>query len=148
MKILYCGTLRVNRRGIPQGFANKMKWGENIVKILTRMDKHSVLMISSDPTHNTNMIPDYNKAKKGANLSDQMAYYRTVLRKSLNWYRKVVLELILGTTVANVWVVYNISDKKLGITRVQAAVGRTFGGANTYSRRCGSRNKQEMHTYS
>ncbi|KAJ8887783.1 hypothetical protein PR048_014001 [Dryococelus australis] len=88
MKILYCGTLKANRRGIPEGFVYKIKRGETIgkekenVKIIRWMDKHPVLMISSDPTHNTNAIPtgktnrngdaalksksviDYNKAKK------------------------------------------------------------------------------------
>ncbi|KAJ8867017.1 hypothetical protein PR048_032879, partial [Dryococelus australis] len=115
---------------IPEGFANKMKRvliigkeKEN-VKIIRWTDKHLVLMVSSDPTHYTNVIPtrktnihgdavlksksviDYNKVKKGMDLSDEMSYCHT------------------------------------------AAVVRTFGGANTYSRRCGSRNKQKnTHTF-
>ncbi|KAI4455586.1 hypothetical protein MML48_9g00001467 [Holotrichia oblita] len=38
-----------------------------------------------------------------------MSSYHTSVRKSLNWYRKVVFELFLGTTVVNAWDIYNIT---------------------------------------
>ncbi|KAJ8895534.1 hypothetical protein PR048_000870 [Dryococelus australis] len=91
------------------------------VKIIRWMDKCPVLMISSDSTHNTNIIPkgktnrngdcmtDYNTTKNGVDLRE--------LRKSLKWYWKVELEQILCTRVVNAWVVYYISDKKLGIKK-------------------------------
>ncbi|KAI4465563.1 piggybac transposable element-derived protein 4 [Holotrichia oblita] len=132
-KMIYCGTLRSNRRGIPKEITNKkLKKGEvigkenNDVKVIKWVDKRPVLMISSDQNHSATFVStgkqnkngdeifkprcviDYNNAKKGVDYSDQMSSYHTSVRKSLKWYRKVVFELILGTTVVNAWVIYNI----------------------------------------
>lgn len=66
LKMLYCGTLRSNRKGIPPIFNNKkgkkMKKNEiigkqnDIVKIIKWVDKRPVLMISSDPSHDASLI--------------------------------------------------------------------------------------------
>lgn len=50
---------------------------------------------------------DYNDSKKGVDISDQMASYYTTLRKSLKWYRKIILEIATGTAVVNAWNLYN-----------------------------------------
>lgn len=57
---------------------------------------------------------DYNKSKKGVDLSDQMASYYTSLRKNRKWYKKVALELLTGACVVNALIVFNkyLSDKK------------------------------------
>ncbi|XP_066252466.1 piggyBac transposable element-derived protein 4-like [Euwallacea similis] len=139
-KMFYCGTLRSNRKGIPQGLNHKIKRGEVIgkegdsIKIIKWVDKRPVMMITSDPSYDATVIStgqrnrigfeilkpkciiDYNKAKKGVDYSDQMSSYHSSIRKGLKWYRKVVFELILGTTVVNAWVVYNmIAQTKIGI---------------------------------
>lgn len=57
-------------------------------------------------------VLDYNKVKLGIDLSDQIASYGTTLRKGINWYRKLGLELLLGITMVNAWVVYKHATKK------------------------------------
>lgn len=151
MKILYCGTLRSNRRGVPKDIGTKMKKGEVVgieqdgVKIIKWVDKRPVLMITSDPRHTSALLKtgkhnrsgeeihkpkcviDYNMAKKGVDLSDQMSSYHTSVRKSVKWYRKVMFEVLLGTTVVNAWIVYNmISSTKLGITEFRKHLAETI----------------------
>ncbi|XP_072400848.1 uncharacterized protein [Diabrotica undecimpunctata] len=57
-------------------------------------------------------VIDYNKAKKGVDISDQMSSYYTCLRKSIKWYKKAMFEVILGTYVVNSWVIYNRNKQK------------------------------------
>ena len=45
------------------------------------------------------VVIDYNKGRHGTDLSDQLSAYYTCLRRSIKWYRKVVIELILGTAI-------------------------------------------------
>ncbi|KAK9680319.1 Transposase IS4 [Popillia japonica] len=52
-------------------------------------------------------VLDYNKGKSGIDLSDQMGSYVSTLRKGVKWYRKLVLELLLGAAAVNARVVYN-----------------------------------------
>lgn len=47
------------------------------------------------------VVLDYNRGKSFIDVSDQMAAYDPPLRKSLKWYRKVVFDLILNTSVVN-----------------------------------------------
>ena len=54
----------------------------------------------------------YNSGKAGIDLSDQMASYVTTLRKGIKWYRKLGLELLLGISMVNAWVVYKHVTKK------------------------------------
>lgn len=61
-KMLYCGTLRSNRKGIPKDLLKKIKRGEvigkerNGVKIIKWVDKRPVMMITSDPNHDATLI--------------------------------------------------------------------------------------------
>jgi hypothetical protein len=48
-----------------------------------------------------NTIVDYNKAKTLIDLSDQKKIYRTPLRKSVKWYRKVAFELLCNTAIVS-----------------------------------------------
>ncbi|KAJ8963692.1 hypothetical protein NQ314_005444 [Rhamnusium bicolor] len=57
-------------------------------------------------------IVAYNKGKAGIDLSDQMASYATTLRKGVKWYRKLAIELLLGTAVVNAWVLYKHASQK------------------------------------
>ena len=58
------------------------------------------------------IIMDYNKAKAAVDLSDQMTAYSSPLRKSIKWYKKLALELLLNTPVVNARVLYEATSKK------------------------------------
>lgn len=59
----------------------------------------------------------YNNAKKGVDISDQMASYYTSLRKTLKWYRKLIIEIVCSTMLVNAWVIHQKfgAGKKLSI---------------------------------
>lgn len=85
------------------------------VKFLKWTDKRSLCMLTTSRSHNCAIIrgkndklkPDtdlsYNSAKKGVDISDQMCSYYKCLRKTVKWYRKVVMELICGISLVNAW---------------------------------------------
>lgn len=52
------------------------------------------------------VVVDYNKAKMGIDLSDQMSSYSSPVRRTMRWYHKVAEELLLGTAVVNSWLAY------------------------------------------
>lgn len=129
-KTYYCGTLRKNRKHCPKVVTEaRVKTGSIIsrqnekgVKVFNWRDKRNVLMLSTIPEHSSDLkstgkknrkgtlimkpqpVIDYNAAKKGVDMSDQMTSYQTALRKTRKWYRKVAFELLTGTTVVNAWV--------------------------------------------
>lgn len=143
-KMMYCGTLRSNRRGIPTTITGeKVKRGEiigqqssdDVMKIIKWQDKRTVMMLSTIPHHDLALVEtgktsrsgvaikkpkiviDYNKNKKGVDLSDQLGSYHTPLRRGLKWYRKLSFELLFGTSVINSLIIYNhFSDKKMSVT--------------------------------
>ena len=148
---LYCGTFRKNRKHVPKSLQNaKLKKGEivskqnaNGVKVFNWKDKRNVLTISTIPEHSGELVSsgkksrtnqhilkpksvlDYNGAKKGVDMSDQMASYSTALRRSTKWYRKVAAELLTGTSVVNAWTIYNMyysAGKDLSITEFKEKI--------------------------
>ena len=80
---------------------------------------------SSDSTHRGRppkqkalAILAYNYGKTGIDRSDQMVSYATTIRKSIKWYRKLALHLLLGTTIVNAHIVYQkATNKKIEITK-------------------------------
>ena len=125
-KTFLCGTLRTNRKGIPlEILQNKLKKGNIIgkqndtgVKIMKWKDKRDVLMITTVKNHECLLtdttkkgrgivvqkplcVLDYNRVKKGVDISDQLSGYYSTLRRGLKWCRKVVFEIITGTAVIN-----------------------------------------------
>lgn len=46
-------------------------------------------------------IVDYNGGKSSIDISDQMASYGSALRRCTKWYRKLMIELVWGTTLVN-----------------------------------------------
>lgn len=169
-KIVYCGTLRANRKGIPKSFQKKMKKGETYgqqnecVKVLKWIDKRPVLMLTTDPTHTSAVqetgkksrkgediakpkcVIDYNKAKKGVDYSDQMSSYHSVLRRGIKWYRKVMNEFLFGTCVVNAWIIYNkISNKKMSITNFRKTLAEQLSESPTTVPETSSRKR--VHTF-
>jgi hypothetical protein len=94
------------------------------VKYVKWTDKRAVHMLTTRRNHSCSLVEgvngqikpdcvfDYNKAKKGVDISDQIGAYYSVLRKTIKWYRKVILELICSTFVVNSWYIH----KKWGIS--------------------------------
>ena len=75
--------------------------------ISTRKDHDSTLVQTNKKGRNGKIIEkrscilDYNNAKKGVDLSDQLSTYYNALRKGRKWYRKVAFEIIIGTAIIN-----------------------------------------------
>lgn len=131
------GTLRKNRRGLPKEVIEaKLKPGESIARenergicVLKWKDKRDVLMLSTKHSNGfrtvlkkgkavrkPKMIFAYNMAKGSVDLSDQMNAYSSPLRKTIKWYKKLGIELILNTALMNSWVMFCENNKtKMGI---------------------------------
>lgn len=58
------------------------------------------------------IVVDYNKAKGAVDLADQISAYQTPLRKSMKWYKKMAMDLILNVTVVNALILYKSVTKK------------------------------------
>ena len=68
----------------------------------------------------------YSKAKVSIDLSDQMASYVATTKRGVKSYRKLGIELLLGMSIVNAWVMCkHISHKKIDIRtfREQQATG-------------------------
>lgn len=52
------------------------------------------------------VVVDYNKGKSPIDLSDQMSSYSNPLRRSVKWYRKVILDTLLNISVVNSYVLF------------------------------------------
>lgn len=133
------GTLRSNRKNNPKEVVNKkLKKGEVIAKqcnkgitVLKWKDKREVLMISTKHSDaqstiinkrgkeviKPQVIIDYNKGKGLVDVTDLRNSYHNPLRKTLKWYKKVVFELLLNTSVLNALSLYEeIRQEKMDIT--------------------------------
>ncbi|KAL6417637.1 hypothetical protein ACFW04_011818 [Cataglyphis niger] len=114
------GTLRKNRRDNPKEVvAQKLKRGDviarenkNGVTVLKWKDKRDVLMLSTKHSaemttiqkrnctkEKPRMVVEYNLGKSSVDLSDQMVAYCSPLRKTIKWYRKLAIELLLNTCI-------------------------------------------------
>lgn len=123
------GTLRKNRGGNPKDVVvAKLRKHETIgrecasVIVSKWRDKRDVLMLSTKhgleerstgkrtrdghDIKKPEVILDYNQAKQGIDVSDQMASYYTPLRKTIRWYHKIAFEFLLSTAVVNALVIY------------------------------------------
>ncbi|CAG5035482.1 unnamed protein product [Parnassius apollo] len=129
------GTLRKNIKYLPKyvmeaqskpgEFAAKenskgitvMKWRDKR-EVCLLSTKHSIGFIKTKNKRGIEVIKpkiilmDYNKAKAAVDLSDQMTAYSSPLRKSIKWYKKLALELLLNTAVVNARVLYEATTKK------------------------------------
>ena len=136
-KTLLCGTVRKNRKHLPKKvISTKLKKGQHIAEkkgliVFEKwQDKREVLMLSTH--HSGKMVESTrrsrlgNKKKKpesvlsyntymcGVDRMDQLMSYYSPLRKTLKWYRKVVLQH-LDMALVNSYILY----KKIGGTKRQ-----------------------------
>lgn len=136
-KTYLIGTLRSNRRSNPKEIVKrKLKKGEvcsirsnTNVMVLKWRDKRELLMCSTKTT-NTMVdvrsrkvaqkpvtVIEYNKGKASIDLADQKASYGNPLRRSLKWYRKVLVDILLNISVVNASYIFNIvTESKMSIT--------------------------------
>ncbi|KAJ8887768.1 hypothetical protein PR048_013986 [Dryococelus australis] len=87
------GTLRSNRKYNPTAvYSKKLKRGEMVAQQMTEA---------------------LHKGKAAIYLSDELSSNSIPLRRSLKWYCKVVIELLLGTVVVNAGIIYfQVTGKK------------------------------------
>ena len=52
------------------------------------------------------VVVDYNRGKCAIDLSDQMIAYSTSHRRTLKWYIRLALELLLNTLISNAMILY------------------------------------------
>ena len=57
------------------------------------------------------VVVDYNRGKCAVDLSDQMIAYSTPHRRTLKWYIKLALELLLNTSISNWIILYKQATK-------------------------------------
>ena len=149
-KTYMCGTARANRKYLPTSVTQKkLKQGEiasaskDEIKVFNWKDKRNVLTVSTVPEHDASMVSsgkktwqgedvmkpksvlDYNVAKKGVDLSDQMSSYYSGLKKNNKWYKKIAIELLTGCSIVNAWVLFNkyhCGGNKLPILKYRASI--------------------------
>ena len=57
------------------------------------------------------VLVDHNRENCAVDLSDQMIAYSTPHRRTLKWYIKLALELLLNTSISNVLILYKQATK-------------------------------------
>ncbi|CAH1995544.1 unnamed protein product [Acanthoscelides obtectus] len=163
------GTMRANRKYIPKAIQDaKLRKGEIIAKespkgvtIIKWRDQRDVRMLSTchlgtetivttsrRQTENVKpkCIVDYDKGKASVDVSDQLASYNTALRRCNKWYRKVIIEILWGTSLVNAYFLYtknNVNGRDLNITQFRQKVILSLleGKKNT----TGSKRKHVSH---
>lgn len=121
------GLLGKNRKGLPNSVVEaKLQKGdfmamenEDGITILKWKDKRDVMMLSTKHSDKMSTITkkgkqitkpkmflDYNKSKGSVDMSDQMSSYSSPLRKTVKWYRKLRIEILLNTAIVNAWIVF------------------------------------------
>ncbi|XP_071479178.1 piggyBac transposable element-derived protein 4-like [Diadema antillarum] len=133
-----CGTVRMNRKGIPKDLKpnRKLKRGESFFKrckellVMLWHDKRDVTMLSTihsssfsdtqkrdrvtgEPIQKPDIVLDYNSYMGGVDLSDFLTNQYADMRKSLKWYKKLIFHLN-DLAVTNAYIVYcHLVDKRV-----------------------------------
>ena len=91
-------------------------------------------------------VVEYNEEKCGINYSNQMVFYATAIRKGIKWYRKLGIQLLLGTSVVNALTVYKIATKKNINIRIfrQLLVAKLLGLSENTKNPCPRRNRHNI----
>ena len=127
-----CGTVRLNRRGIPKPFqAQKLKRGKvtsfqnGVITGMKWMDKRPVTVLSTihdismstisrrnrlapggiETVQKPTMIVDYNTFMGGVDKADQLVTYYGFSHHSKKWWKRAFVHL-LDTTMVNAYLLY------------------------------------------
>jgi hypothetical protein len=132
------GTLRRNRKNNPKEVVDeKLETGQTVAResntgivVQKWKDKRDVIILSTRHTDEMKTIQrrsstvlkpcsilDYNKWKTFIDLSDQKKSYTTSLRKGVKWYRKLAIELLVGTSLVNALHIYHsLGNDRISMT--------------------------------
>ena len=70
------------------------------------------------------VVIDYNRGKCAVDLADEMIAYSTPHRRTLKWYIKLALELLLNTSISNAMILYKqATETKIKIWAFRMALG-------------------------
>ncbi|XP_022837201.1 piggyBac transposable element-derived protein 4-like [Spodoptera litura] len=161
------GTLRKNRKHFPKEIVStKLKRGQYIAKesndgitVLRWRDKRDVLVLSTKhsvrfqsiikhgkQTSKPKIVLDYNKAKGAVDLSDQMTAYQTPLRKSIKWYKKLGIDILLNTAMVNALILYqSVARKKISVLEFRKEIMKSFVDFDTNDTPSNQRTKRVKH---
>ncbi|CAH2009459.1 unnamed protein product [Acanthoscelides obtectus] len=87
--------------------------------VLTLSTKHTDELLIIRSGNNIELqkpaaVVDYNKHKAYIDLSDQMKSYATSLRRGVKWYRKLAIELLIGSALVNAHVLHQeVANEKM-----------------------------------
>ncbi|XP_049632818.1 piggyBac transposable element-derived protein 4-like [Suncus etruscus] len=141
-KTYICGTVKINKNFLPREAKQKQKQGDIMsfenhtgVRFLKWTDKRPISMLTTSKNHMCTIIEGkngtlkpgavfyYNIAKKGVDISDQMASYYNCLQKTIKWYRKIVIQLICGTLLVNAWYIHKRwGNKQINILKFRERI--------------------------
>lgn len=163
------GTLRKNRKNNPKEVTEKRlsrgeiasaECNEGIV-ILKWQDKKDVLMLSTKHVDNKvkvntrsgevekpEAVRDYNKCKSYIDLSDQVKAYASSLRRGIKWYRKIAVEILLGSAMVNAFLIYkHVNGISIKITNFRESVARSMleGKINKQALPSGLTDNEDRH---
>ena len=143
-----CGTVRVNRKGIPNAAKTKLKPGEKVVRqkgnlVFTKWhDKRDVCILSTNCSpiepdfvvqrrgQNVNVskpavVGLYNSHMGGVDLNDQLRQYYNIGRSSYKWY-KYLFWFLIDVSICNSFILFNHHKVSTGQTKCKQVAFRTL----------------------
>lgn len=142
------GTIRKNRKQLPKGVVSaKLKRGQfsaaestDGITFMKWKDKRDVYVLSTKHSvqfHNIakrgktiskpRIVVDYNKVKGAVDLADQLAAYSSPLRKSVKWYKKLGINLLLNTSLVNALILYQkVTNNKISMVDFRKEIVKQF----------------------
>ena len=134
------GTVRVNRRGIPQSVKDKTLSNRGDVIVMHNGPLECIKYLDSKPVyflssiHGSDLVPtrrtsynsneiikkpevvvQYNKYMGGVDRSDQMIAYMNSIVKSFKWWKKVFFH-VLAVAVLDAYILYKQDHPNSGVT--------------------------------
>lgn len=104
-----------------------LKWRDRL-EVLMISTKHTSTIISTDRMRKTvkqkpKVIVDYNAEKGFIDVTDLLQSYHSSLRKSIKWYRKLIIDLICNTSILNSLSLFiGVTGQKMKIVNFREAV--------------------------
>ena len=88
-------------------------------------------------------VIEYSQTKQGIDLSDQMSSYHSPLRRSLRWFHKLAIEVLLGLSIVNAHCLFNTRQsitggEQMSITAFRESICNSLLGIsnNSFANQC------------